>query len=192
MGGITWESHPTSLVESSHVGPGTRLWAFVHVSKGAEIGRDCNIGDHCYVEGGVKIGDEVVIKNGVSLWNGVTLENRVFVGPNVVFTNDPVPRSKVFHEAYQRTLVREGASLGANATLLCGITVGRYAVIGAGSVVTRSVPDFALAYGNPVRQHGWVCRCGSRLKPEAGSEDVARCGCGRSYRVSDGKVRELG
>jgi len=183
--------HGTALVESDRVGPGTRIWAFVHVLKGAEIGRDCNIGDHCYIEGGVNIGDEVVIKNGVSIWTGVTIEDRAFIGPNVAFTNDTVPRAKVFRDEYERMLVREGASIGANATLLSGITVGRYALIGAGSLLAHDVPDFGLVYGNPARQHGWVCRCGKQLEFDDSSSAIARCACGLAYRKQEESVEEL-
>lgn len=179
--------HHTALLESVQVGAGSRIWAFAHVMKGAVIGRDCNIGDHCYIEGGVIIGDDVVVKNGVAIWEGVTIEARVFVGPNVVFTNDLLPRAKVFRQGYDPTIVREGASVGANATIVCGNTVGRYAMIGAGAVVTKDVPDFALVLGNPAQVKGYVCRCAQRL---AFSEDGAVCICGRRYRMSGLRVEE--
>ncbi len=185
--------HPTALVESSTIGNGTRIWAFVHVLQGAQIGEDCNIGDHCYIEDGVRIGDEVVIKNGVSLWTGVTIEDRVFIGPNVTFTNDLVPRAKVYREEYDRTLVKEGSSIGANATLLCPITIGRHALVGAGAVVTRDVPDFALVYGNPARLHGFVCKCGQRLpfEPDEKNEATATCQCGLRYRKTGLRVEHM-
>jgi UDP-2-acetamido-3-amino-2,3-dideoxy-glucuronate N-acetyltransferase len=129
--------HPTALVESTAIGDGSRIWAYCHILPGAIVGRDCNIGDHCYVEGGAAIGDEVVLKNGVSVWNGVTIGDRVFVGPNVAFTNDRAPRAKVFHATSVPTIIQEGASLGANATIVCGIVIGRYAMVGAGAVVTQ-------------------------------------------------------
>jgi acetyltransferase-like isoleucine patch superfamily enzyme len=182
--------HSTALVESETVGSGTRIWAFAHILKGAKIGSDCNIGDHCFIEGNVRIGNSVVIKNGVSVWSGVTLEDRVFVGPNAVFTNDLFPRAKVYHDEDIKTLLREGASVGANATLRCGVTVGRWAMIGAGSVVTRDVLDFALVYGVPAHLHGWVCICGSRLDiPLKGNSHVV-CQCNRAYTLNEGKLVE--
>ncbi len=175
--------HPTALVESESIGAGTRIWAFAHVLKGAEIGRDCNIGDHCFIEGDVKIGDQVVIKNGVSVWSGVTLEDYVFVGPNAVFTNDLFPRAKLYHEQDLRTVVRTGASIGANATIRCGIEIGRWAMIGAGSVLTRDLPDFGLAYGVPARQRGWVCACGEPLGLGLAGDARETCTCGRAYSL---------
>ncbi|HLZ09090.1 MAG TPA: acyltransferase [Chloroflexota bacterium] len=177
--------HPTALVESAMIGDGTTIWAYCHVLAGAVIGRNCNLGDHCYVEAQATIGDDVVLKNGVSVWSGVAIENRVFVGPNVAFTNDRAPRAKVFNSTVVPTLIREGASLGANATILCGIIVGRYAMVGAGAVVTRDVPDFGLALGNPARVVGHVCQCARRLTFLAG---VASCDCGRSYRQDQSRV----
>jgi acetyltransferase-like isoleucine patch superfamily enzyme len=183
-------AHPSALVESRTIGSGTRIWAFAHVLEGAEIGCDCNIGDHCFIEGNVRIGDQVVVKNGVSVWSGVTLEDYVLVGPNAVFTNDLFPRAKVFHTEDIQTLVARGASIGANATLRCGIIVGRWSMIGAGSVVVHDVPDFALVYGVPARRQGWVCACGNPLDlPLEGSGRVV-CACGRSYTLSDDRVHE--
>jgi acetyltransferase-like isoleucine patch superfamily enzyme/dTDP-4-dehydrorhamnose 3,5-epimerase-like enzyme len=143
--------HPQALVESERVGKGTRIWAFAHVLPGAVIGEDCNVCDHVFVENDVVVGDRVTLKCGVQLWDGIRLEDDVFVGPNATFTNDPFPRSRRHLETYPRTLVREGASIGANATILCGLTVGRRAMVGAGAVVTRSVPAHAVVVGNPAR-----------------------------------------
>jgi acetyltransferase-like isoleucine patch superfamily enzyme len=157
--------HPWGLCESDQVGPGTRVWAFAHVLPGAVIGADCNIGDHAFVEGGARIGDRVTVKNGVLVWDGVTIEDDAFLGPGVVFTNDLKPRAHIKRSGNQLlpTLVLEGATLGANATVVCGITIGAHAFVAAGAVVTRDVPDFAFMAGNPAVQRGSVCRCGERL-----------------------------
>lgn len=143
--------HPQALVESERVGKGTRIWAFAHVLPGAVIGDDCNLCDHTFVENDVVIGDRVTVKCGVQVWDGVRLEDDVFVGPNATFTNDPAPRSRQHLASYPRTVVREGASIGANATILPGLTIGRRAMVGAGAVVTRSVPAYAVVVGNPAR-----------------------------------------
>lgn len=148
--------HPQAIVESSAIGPRTRVWAFAHVLPGAVIGADCNICDGVFIENDARVGDRVTVKCGVQLWDGVTLENDVFVGPNATFTNDLFPRSRQIPERFSRTVVREGASIGANATLLAGITVGARAMVGAGAVVTRDVPPGAIVVGNPARVHGWV------------------------------------
>ena len=148
--------HPQALVESSQIGDGTRIWAFAHVLPGAEIGRDCNICDHVFIENDVVVGNRVTIKCGVQLWDGVTLEDDVFIGPNATFTNDPFPRSRQRPETFSKTLVRAGASIGANATILPGVTVGMHALVGAGSVVTRDVPPHAIVIGNPARISGYA------------------------------------
>ena len=174
--------HPTALVASKEVGEGTRIWAFVNILEGATIGRDCNICDRCFIENDVVIGDGVTVKCGVSLYDGVRLEDGVFVGPDVSFSNDPRPRSGVRFDTYPKTTVRTGASLGTGAILLPSVTIGRYALVGAGSLVTRDVPDYALAYGSPARRHGSVCRCGQTIRFERGR---AACACGRSFVLSD-------
>jgi UDP-2-acetamido-3-amino-2,3-dideoxy-glucuronate N-acetyltransferase len=153
---MSFFQHPQSLVESSNVGRGTRIWAFAHVLPGAVIGEDCNICDHTFVENDVRLGNRVTIKSGVQLWDGVTLEDDVFVGPNVTFTNDPFPRNKQHPPEFARTIVRKGASIGANATLLPGLTIGAHAMVGAGAVVTRSVPPYAIVVGNPARIVGYT------------------------------------
>ena len=129
--------HPSAICESKLIGKNTRIWAFSHVMKGAKIGDECNLGDHSFVESNVIIGNRVTVKNGVAIWQGVTIEDDVFLGPNCVLTNDLFPRSKVYHSEYISTLIKKGVSIGANATIICGITIGEYAMIGAGSVVTR-------------------------------------------------------
>jgi acetyltransferase-like isoleucine patch superfamily enzyme/dTDP-4-dehydrorhamnose 3,5-epimerase-like enzyme len=143
--------HPQALVESKKIGRRTRVWAFAHVLPGASIGEDCNICDHTFIENDVVIGDRVTVKCGVQIWDGIRLEDDVFLGPNVTFTNDPFPRSRQHLDKYPVTTVREGASIGANATILPGLTIGRRALVGAGSVVTRSVPAHAVVVGNPAR-----------------------------------------
>lgn len=148
--------HPHALVESASIGAGTRVWAFAHVLPGAVIGRDCNICDGVFIEGDVVVGDRVTVKCGVQLWDGVRLEDDAFVGPNATFTNDPFPRSRRYPASFPQTVVKRGASIGANATLLPGVTVGERAMVGAGAVVTRDVPPGAIVVGNPARIVGEV------------------------------------
>lgn len=169
--------HPTALVDTTHIGDDTRIWAFAHVMPNAKIGRNCNIGDHVFIETNVQIGDNVTIKNGVSIWEHVHIADNVFIGPNVTLTNDRFPRNP--HESYraEETWIEEGATIGANATVLCGLRVGRYAFIGAGAVVTRPVPAHGLVYGNPATLHGWVCYCGHPFNLEThGPAPCAQCG----------------
>lgn len=176
--------HPNALVEpGARLGARTRVWAFAHVLPGAVVGDDCNLCDHTFVEGKVTLGDRVTVKCGVFLWDGVTVEDDVFIGPGAVFTNDLRPRSRHYPAEYGRTLLRQGCSVGAGAILLPGITVGRWAMIGAGSVVTRNVPDFALVRGNPARFVGWVCQCGCRLQAGAAAGRWL-CACGSRYLES--------
>lgn len=179
--------HPTALCETDLVGPGTRIWAFAHVMAGAVVGRDCNICDHVFVEGGARIGDRVTVKNNALVWDKVTIEDEVFVGPNVVFTNDLVPRIAFKHvpEQFLPTMVRKGATLGANSTVLCGITIGEHAFVGAAAVVVADVPPYVLVLGNPARPAGFVCECGQKLS------DPYLCVCGRRYerRIDGGLCR---
>jgi len=176
--------HDKALCETEDVGPGTRIWAFAHVMAGATIGADCNICDHVFVETGARIGDRVTVKNGVLIWDGVTIEDDVFLGPNVVFTNDLVPRAaiKKSREDLLPTRVSRGATIGANATVVCGLSIGSHAFVGAGSVVSKGVPAHGLVLGNPARQVGWVCECGRRL-----SDDL-RCPAGGRYEMRDDGV----
>lgn len=147
--------HPSSEVQSSRIGEGTRIWQFVVVLSGAVIGRHCNICANCFIENDVVIGDHVTVKSGVYLWDGIRLGDHVFVGPCATFTNDKFPRSQHYPDRFPSTTVEEGASIGGNATILPGITIGRYAMIGAGAVVTRDIPPFAIAVGNPARVIGY-------------------------------------
>lgn len=149
-------AHPNAIVESSRIGRNTRVWAFAHILPEARIGEDCNICDHTFIENDVIVGNRVTIKCGVQLWDGITLEDDVFIGPNATFTNDPFPRSKQYPEAFTRTVIRKGASIGANATILPGLTIGQHSMIGAGTVVTKDVPPFAIVVGNPARIIGYV------------------------------------
>lgn len=148
--------HALGSCESAHVGDGTRIWAFAHVLAGARIGRDCNICDHVFVENDVIVGDRVTVKCGVQLWDGLRIDDDVFIGPNATFTNDRFPRSKAYPDKFDVTHVEHGASIGANATILPGVIIGRHAMVGAGAVVTRSVPAYAIAIGNPARIVGYV------------------------------------
>lgn len=182
--------HERGLCDSETVGEGTRIWAFAHVLKGAVLGRGCNIGECSFVEGGAVLGNHCTVKNGVSVWDKVTCEDYVFLGPNAVLTNDFLPRSafkKNPDTEFKKTLIREGASIGANATIVCGVTIGRHAMIGAGAVVTRDVPDFGLVWGNPARRGGWVGRYGERLTFDSGGR--ATCAkTGDVYRLDGERV----
>jgi UDP-2-acetamido-3-amino-2,3-dideoxy-glucuronate N-acetyltransferase len=180
--------HPTAVVDAgAEIGAGTRVWHFAHVMDGARIGRECSLGQNVFVGRDVVIGDNVKIQNNVSVYEGVVLEDDVFCGPSMVFTNVINPRSHVSrkHE-YRPTLVRRGATIGANATVLCGHTIGRYAFVGAGAVVTRDVPDHGLVMGAPARIAGWMCRCGTRL--HFADESGACAACGEKYRLAAGAV----
>lgn len=176
--------HPTAIVdEGAVIGDGTRVWHWVHIAAGARIGCGCSFGQGVYV-GNVVIGNGVKVQNHVSIFDGVTLEDEVFCGPSMVFTNVINPRSHIprRHE-FRPTLVRRGATIGANATVLCGVEIGPYAFVGAGAVVTRDIPAHALVVGVPARRVGWMCVCGNKL-PAA---ERARCAaCGAAYRIADG------
>lgn len=164
--------HPQGLCESTDIGSGTRIWAFAHVLPQARIGRDCNICDHVFIENDVVVGDRVTVKCGVQLWDGLRIEDDVFIGPNATFTNDRFPRSRQYPEAFPQTVVRKGASIGANATLLPGIMIGANVMVGAGAVVTRSVPPNAIVVGNPAKIVGYV-NAGSRKEAAPGPQATA-------------------
>ena len=185
--------HESSYVDDGcEIGEGTKIWHFCHVQSGARIGKGCSLGQNVNVSNNVIVGDGCKLQNNVSLYEGVELENNVFCGPSCVFTNDLTPRAKYpkGRANYKRTLIREGASIGANATVVCGHTVGRCALIGAGAVVACNVPDFALMLGVPARIAGYACRCGERMHFEDGT---AVCvACGRKYEMNENlEVKEL-
>ena len=174
-------AHETAVVDDgAKIGKGTRIWHFCHVSKTSEIGEDCNIGQNVFVGERVKIGSKVKIQNNVSVYEGVILEDYVFCGPSMVFTNVRTPRCEYPRNTskdYIRTLVKRGASIGANATIVCGVTLGENAFVGSGATVTKDVPDYAMVYGNPARIHGYMCACGdTTVKPESRHLECERCG----------------
>ena len=182
--------HHTALVETDAIGEGTRVWAFAHVLKNAVIGANCNIGDHAFIESGVRIGNNVTIKNGVCVWQHVHVGDNVFLGPNAVLTNDLTPRSRDANWVPVETWIEEGVTVGANATIVCGVRLGRRCLVGAGAVVTHDVRPHELIYGNPARHGGWVCFCAQILKPDA--QLVTTCSrCKRKYRVGEAGVEEL-
>jgi len=187
-GGGTYYRHQSSYVDQgARVGAGTKIWHFSHVMSGARIGGKCSLGQNVNVGGSAVLGNGVKVQNNVSIYDDVIIEDEVFCGPSCVFTNVINPRAFVErkHE-YKRTLVKKGAAIGANATIVCGVTLGEYSFVGAGSVVTRDVPAYAMVYGSPARARGWICACGVKL-----GEDLACTACGARYRKTEGGlVRE--
>lgn len=185
--------HPTGEVSSeAHIGRGTKIWQHCTVLAGAEIGERCLLSQNVYVEGHTKIGSNVKIKNNVSIYECVELEDDVFIGPSAVFTNVLTPRShRPRKDEFLKTLLKRGVTIGANATIVCGVVIGRYAMVGVGAVVTRDVPDFALMYGVPASQHGWVCHCGSLIRElEAGA--IHRCKlCSSTYELQGNLLTEI-
>lgn len=189
---MPYTAHPTAVIdEGCTIGEGTRIWHFSHLMPGCAIGAHCNIGQNVVVSPGVKLGNNVKVQNNVSIYTGVECEDDVFLGPSCVFTNVINPRSAVARrDQYLRTLVKKGASIGANATIVCGHDIGRYAFIGAGAVVTKEVPDYALVVGNPARQTGWMSEFGHKLKFGEGSEAVCP-ESGQRYELKNGRVTRI-
>ncbi len=188
--------HSMALVETSEVGRGTSIWAFTHLMNGVRIGSNCNIGSHCFIESGATLGDNVTIKNGNMIWEGVTIEDGVFVGPQVVFTNDLYPRSPRLVQAAPRyrakatwlvpTVVKRGASIGSGAIIIAGTTIGEYALVAAGAIVTRDVAPYALVRGCPAEWSRWMCECGQPLEV---CDGVAKCGaCGKQFEARCGSL----
>jgi UDP-2-acetamido-3-amino-2,3-dideoxy-glucuronate N-acetyltransferase len=184
-------AHESAFIdEGVEIGDGTTIWHVSHVLEGSRIGRDCKIGQNVVIGPRVTIGDGVKIQNNVSIYEGVELEDHVFCGPSLVFTNVINPRSEIRRMGeLRRTRVRTGATLGANSTIVCGVTIGRYAFVGAGAVVTRDVPDYALVFGAPAGVRGWMCECGVKL---SWADGQAECACGRSYAQGDAGVERIG
>jgi len=188
--------HDSAYVgDLKNIGAGTKIWHFCHIMTGAKIGKECIIGQNCFIGSRAILGNRVKLQNNVSVYDLVTLVDHVFVGPSVVFTNDPNPRAKYPKSIYPQygrwlpTKVHEGASIGANATIICGNVIGRWSMIGAGSVVTKNVPDYALVIGVPAKLVGWVCECGNKLNFKKG---LARCSvCKKEYKLKNNQVKNI-
>lgn len=187
--------HKSAIVEDAKIGDGTNIWHFVHVRKGAKIGKNCNIGKGVYIDINVNIGDNCKIQNFATLYDGLTVGNDVFIGPHVCFTNDVFPRAAIWSDdRLTKTVVKDGASIGANSTIIAGVTIGDYAMIGAGSVVTKNVPSYGLVIGNPARLKGFVCKCGKKLTEKTRNEDmiILECvDCGKSVEIDNSVFMEI-
>jgi len=190
---IQFFAHPSAIIdENCEIGEGTKIWHFSHIMSESIIGKRCNIGQNVVVSPQVVLGDNVKVQNNVSIYTGVICEDDVFLGPSMVFTNVINPRSAIIRkDEYRKTIVRKGASIGANATVICGNEIGQYAMIGAGAVITKEVPAFALVYGNPARQNGWVSEYGHKLNFD--KDGLATCPeSGEKYALSNNEVRKIG
>lgn len=189
---IQYSAHPSAIIDDNcDIGEGTKIWHFSHIMSGCKIGKHCNIGQNVVVSPQVVLGDNVKVQNNVSVYTGVCCEDDVFLGPSMVFTNVINPRSAITRKSeYRKTVVRKGASIGANATLICGIEIGKYAMIGAGAVITKGVPAYALVYGNPAHQNGWVSEYGHKLN--FNNEGIAICPeSGEKYSLSNNEVTKI-
>lgn len=178
--------HPLSDVQSNAIGDRTRIWQFCVVLPDAEIGKDCNICSHCFIENDVEIGNRVTVKCGVQIWDGIKIEDDVFIGPNVTFTNDFVPRSRQAPKEFAKSRLECGASIGANATILPGLTIGQWALVAAGAVVTKDVAQYSVMMGSPAVHVGWICKCGIRLKSES-----LECNCGVTYELTNNQLNPI-
>ena len=187
--------HETAIVEDAKIGEGTNIWHFVHVRKGAKIGKNCNIGKGAYIDINVKIGDNCKLQNFATLYDGVTIGNDVFIGPHVCFTNDVFPRAAIWtDDRLVKTLVKDGASIGANSTIIAGVTIGAHAMIGAGSVVTKNVADHGLVVGNPAMLKGFVCKCGERLQEKSkndGEIEFYCLKCRKKISINEDVCKEI-
>ncbi len=186
--GGTFVRHESAYVDQgAQVGSGTRIWHFSHIMAGAKIGKNCSLGQNVNVASRAVLGNGVKVQNNVSIYDDVVIEDEVFCGPSMVFTNVINPRAFIERkQEYKKTIVRRGASIGANATIICGVTLGAYCFVGAGSVVNKDVPDYALVYGSPARQHGWVCTCGVKLNQELTCPE-----CGKKYRQAEKGIEAI-
>jgi len=186
--------HPSSFIDAPvAIGDGTKIWYFCHILPNSTIGKNCIIGQNCMVGSNVRIGNGVKVQNNVSIYDGVELEDDVFCGPSMVFTNVINPRSFIERKnEFKKTLIKRGATLGANCTIVCGVTVGRYALVGAGAVVAADVPDYTLMLGVPARRRGWVCRCGITLKGVQDRATAACPACGLEYQLLEGTLKPIG
>ena len=192
--GTPYFVHESSYVdEGCEIGEGTRIWHFSHIMEGCKIGKHCNIGQNVVVSPDVVLGDGCKVQNNVSIYTGVVCEDGVFLGPSCVFTNVVNPRAFIERKSeYRRTFIKQGASIGANTTIVCGHDIGRFAFVGAGSVVTKDVPDYALVYGCPAEVRGWVCRCGERLQFSNGRAVCLACGRTYQWNEANDEVKEIG
>jgi UDP-2-acetamido-3-amino-2,3-dideoxy-glucuronate N-acetyltransferase len=178
--------HPSSIVQSDNIGDGTNIWQFCVVLPGAVIGNNCNINFNVFIENDVRIGDNVTVKPGVQIWDGLYIEDNVFIGPNVTFTNDSSPRSKQYPENFLETRIMQGASIGANSTILGGVSIGKFSMIGAGSVVTKNIADHTLWYGNPAKFKAYICECGRKI-----NEDLICTSCDKKYAMNMGNLGRI-